>query len=109
MRRRSLDVRAHGEAKRLKAHDEMWKNKSSEHPWIRIFEKCQKNTFEFLLRLAVDAHNDCRAETLSARSWPSCSLSHEQSNNLVNFFNRKDGMQILKHLRNQAFIIIETQ
>ena len=84
-----LMSRAHEEAKRLKTHDELWKNKSSEHPWIRMFEKCQKNTLELLLRLAVDAYNDCRAETLSARSWPSRSLSHEHSNNLVNIFESK--------------------
>ena len=84
-----LVSRAHEEAKRLKTHDELWKNKSSEHPWIRMFSKCQKNTLEFLLRLAVDTYNDCRAETLSARSWPSRSLSHEHSNNLVNIFESK--------------------
>jgi len=84
-----LVSRAHEEAKRLETHDELWKNKSSEHPWIRMFSKCQKNTLEFLLRLAVDTYNDCRAETLSARSWPSRSLSHEHSNNLVNIFESK--------------------
>ena len=84
-----LMSRAHEEAKRLKSHDELWKNMSSEHPWIRIFEKCQKNTLEFLLRLAVDAYNDCRAETLSASSRPSRSLSHEHSNNLVSIFESK--------------------
>ena len=81
-----LMSRAHEEAKRLKTHDELWQNKSSEHPWIRMFEKCLKNTLEFLLRLTVDAYNDCRVETLGARSWPSHSLSHEHSNNLVNIF-----------------------
>ena len=89
MRRRSLGVKGHEEAKRLKTHDELWKNKSSEHPWIRMFSKCQKNTLEFLLRLAVDTYNDCRAETLSARSWPSRSLSHEHSKNLINIFESK--------------------
>ena len=84
-----LVSRAHEEAKRLKTHDELWKNKCSEHPWIRMFSKCQKNTLKFLLRLAVDTYNDCRAETLSARSWPSRSLAHEHSNNLVNIFESK--------------------
>ena len=48
-----------------------------------MFEKCQINTLEFLLRLAVDAYNDCSAETPSARSLPSRSLSYEHSNNLA--------------------------
>ena len=48
-----------------------------------------ENTLKFLLRFAVDAYNDCRAETLSARSWPSISLSHEHSNNLINIFESK--------------------
>ena len=39
-----LVSRAHEEAKRLETHDELWKNKSSEHPWIRMFSMCQKNT-----------------------------------------------------------------
>ena len=43
-------------------------------------------TLEFLLCLAVDAYNDCRVETLSARSWPSRSLVIEHSNNLLHAF-----------------------
>ena len=89
MPRRSLISRANKEAKRLKTHYELWKNTSSEHPWTRIFEKCQKNTLEFLLRLVVEAYNDCRAVSLSARSWPSRSLSHEHRNNLFNIFVSK--------------------
>ena len=59
---------------------------STDHPWVRMIEKHKKETLEFLLRLAVDVYNDCRAETLSARSWPSRSLSFEHSNNLMRVF-----------------------
>ena len=59
---------------------------STDHPWVRMIEKHKKETLEFLLRLAVDVHNDCRAETLSSRSWPSRSLSFVHSNNLMRVF-----------------------
>ena len=63
-----LMSRGHKEAKRLKRHDELWQNMSSKHPWIRMFEKFHIKSLEVRLRLAFDACNDCRADTLSARS-----------------------------------------
>ena len=76
----------HNESKRLKEHEDTWRSMSTDHPWVRMIEKHKKETLEFLLRLAVDVYNDCRAETLSARSWPSRSLSFEHSNNLMRVF-----------------------
>ena len=49
-------------------------------------KQCKIQTLEFLLRMAVDVYNDCRTETLSARSWPSRSLATEHSNALLHNF-----------------------
>jgi hypothetical protein len=70
---------AHNESLRLKQLDESWNNSSDSHPWIKVMKKCKVETLEILLRLAVDVYNDCRAETLSARNWPSRFLAVEHS------------------------------
>ena len=78
---------AHEEELRLKQHDEMWSSNSDSHPWVKLMKKCTTETLEFLVRMAVDAYNDCQVETLS---WPSRSLESEHSNNLVRIF-RSEG------------------
>ena len=69
--------------------DEAWNNTSDNHPWVKVMKKCKAETLEFILCLAVDAYNDCRVETVSARSWPSRSLAIEHSNNLLRVFGNK--------------------
>ena len=74
---------AHNEALRLQKLEEAWSLSSDSHPWVKVMKQCKTQTLEFLLRLAVDVYNDCRVETLSARSWPSRSLATEHSNALL--------------------------
>ena len=56
----------------------------------------------------MEAYNDCRAGSLSARSWPPRSLSHEHSNNLFNIFMSKDRGADFEPFEKSRFIIIGT-
>ena len=80
---------AHNEALRLKQLDKAWNNSSDSHPWVKVMKQCKTQTLEFLLRMAVDVYNDCRVETLSARSWPLRSLAVEHSNSVLRVFEEK--------------------
>ena len=76
----------HNEALRLKQLEDAWNLSSDSHPWVKVMKQCKAQTLEFLIRMAVDVYNDCRVETLSARSWPSRSLATEHSNALLHAF-----------------------
>ena len=62
---------------------------SDHHPWARILNKTNWDTKRFLVCLAIDVYNDSLVETLSARSWPSRSLSSVYANNMLEQFEEK--------------------
>ena len=84
-----LKSSAHEEAIRLENCDQAWASKSDSHPWIKLFNKWHSEQLKFLVRIAVDAYNDSQVETLSARSWPSRSLSQDHSNYVLQHFESK--------------------
>ena len=86
---------AHKEALSQEQLDEAWHNTSDSHPWVKLMKNCKAETLEFLLRLAVDAYNDCRVETLSARRLPSRSLAIEHLIIYCGSLEMKDRIQSL--------------
>lgn len=84
-----LDSDMHKEALRLDEHERNWASMSDHHPWARILNKTNWDTKRFLVCLAVDVYNDSLVETLSARSWPSRSLSSVYANNMLEKFEEK--------------------
>ena len=70
-----LQSTAHEEAMKQQKIDEAWSSMSDSHPWARVLKKSKAETLNFFIHLAVDVYNDGQTETLSARSWPSRSLS----------------------------------
>jgi hypothetical protein len=62
---------------------------SDHHTWARILNKTNWDTKRFLVCLAIDVYNDSLVETLSARSWPSRSLSSVHANNMLEQFEEK--------------------
>ena len=84
-----LNSSAHEEAIRLENCDQAWASKSDSHPWIKLFNKWHSEQLKFLVRISVDAYNDSKVETLSARSWSSRSLSQDHSNYVLQHFESK--------------------
>ena len=84
-----LDSEIHKEALRLDEHERSWARMSDNHPWARILNKTNWDTKRFLVCLAVDVYNDSLVETLSARSWPSRSLSSVYANSMLEKFEEK--------------------
>ena len=78
-----LESAMHQEAERLEEHAKTWAQMSDSHPWARILNKTNTETRIFLVRLAIDVYNDSLVETLSAKSWPSRSMSCEYVNNVL--------------------------
>ena len=83
-----LESAMHQEAERLEEHAKTWAQMSDSHPWARILNKANTETRIFLVRLAIDVYNDSLVETLSARSWPSRSMSCEYANNVLDKFDK---------------------
>ena len=81
-----LESEIHQEATRLEELKQSWANMSDSHPWVRILSKTNSETRKFLVCLAIDVVNDSLVETLSARSWPSRSMSMEYANNMLDKF-----------------------
>ena len=77
---------AHEEVIRLNDCDKAWSDMSDCHLWVRVFTKWNDEKLQCLVRIAVDAYNDSQVETISARSWPSRSLSVEHSNHVLRQF-----------------------
>ena len=80
-----LDSEMHKEALRQDELEKSWASMSDHHPWARILNKTNWDTKRFLVCLAIDVYN----ETLSARSWPSRSLSSVYANNMLEKFEEK--------------------
>ena len=72
----------------MQKHEKNWAQMSDSHPWVRIFNKANADTRNVLVRLAIDVYNDSLVETLSARSWPSRSLSCEYANYILDKFDK---------------------
>ena len=84
-----LNSSAHEEAIRLKNCDQAWASNLDSHPWIELFNKWHSEQLKFLVRMAFGAYQDSQVETLSARSWPSRSLSQDHSNYVLQHFESK--------------------
>jgi hypothetical protein len=78
----------HIEAERLQKHEKNWAQMSDSHPLVRIFNKANADTRNVVVHLAIDVYNDSLVETLSARSWPSRSLSCEYANYILDKFDK---------------------
>ena len=84
-----LDSEMHKEALRQDELKKSWASMPDHHPWTRILNKTNWDTKRFLVCLAIDVYSDSLAETLSARSWPSRSLSSVYANNMLEKFEKK--------------------
>ena len=84
-----LDSEMHKEALRQVELEKSWASMSDHHPWARILNTTNWDTKRFLVCLAIDVYNDSLVETLSARSWPSRSLSSVYANNMLEKFEEK--------------------
>ena len=84
-----LDSQMHKEALRQDGLEKSWASMSNHHPWARILNKTNWDTKRFLVCLAIDVYYDSLVETLSARSWPSRSLSSVYANNMLEKFEEK--------------------
>jgi hypothetical protein len=62
------------------------KCQSNKHPWLNVLEKHKAAQLRCLLQMSMDVYNDTKCETISARSWPSRSLTSEFAQTLVSRF-----------------------
>lgn len=77
-----LFSRPHLSALKEKELLSLWKEKSTNHPWVKLTESTDTVTMSTLIHMAVDAYNDSKILTPSAWSWPSRSLAQMHSSSL---------------------------
>jgi hypothetical protein len=76
----------HRHALEIKNMTALLKCQSNKHPWLNVLEKHKAAQLRCLLQMCMDVYNDTKCETISARSWPSRSLTSEFAQTLVSRF-----------------------
>ena len=64
-------------------HTEAVKLDTDKQAWVK---KTKSDKLQILLEMAIDVYNDSRIETVSARCWPSRSLSSKMATHLIQHF-----------------------
>jgi hypothetical protein len=82
---------AHKSALEAKKLDEVWAENSMKHPWINSTLKHKQEVVEMLIRMCMDAYNDCIVERCSAYSWPARSLTQLATESFIGHI-RSQGM-----------------